>query len=174
MSAAIKAGASEADAVLNRTYLQPLSDDGVNGVSQLLPDYISIFKELCVLRATAPPPTTLKLILETSQLSESEVVAASILAHYAGFDFIKTSSGFCGRGATIEDVRLMKRVAAAAAKKAGDRDPMQIKAAGGVKSFEDLKEMVAAGASRIGASAGVAIAEEAKGGKAAVGNSGGY
>ncbi|KAF2104752.1 deoxyribose-phosphate aldolase [Rhizodiscina lignyota] len=162
LAAAIEAGTTEADAVLNRSYLHRARTTSSSGLLEKLPDYVSTFSDLSKLRYVASRPTTLKLILETSQLSTDEIIAASVLAHYAGFDFIKTSTGFCERGATVEDVRLMKSVAIAAAKETAD-EPMQIKASGGIRSFNDMQKMAAAGATRIGASAGVTIVEEASG-----------
>jgi deoxyribose-phosphate aldolase len=89
-----------------------------------------------------------KVIIETSLLTEEEKVTACLLAKEAGADYVKTSTGFAGGGATIEDVTLMRRVIG---------PEMGVKASGGVKTFEDAQEMVAAGATRIGASAGVKI-----------------
>jgi len=77
-----------------------------------------------------------------------------LAAKNAGADFVKTSTGFSSGGATAEDVRLMRAVVG------GD---IGIKAAGGVRSLDDLKKMVAAGATRIGASASVKILEQARG-----------
>jgi deoxyribose-phosphate aldolase len=93
----------------------------------------------------------LKVIIETVLLSDEEKVIACRLAQAAGADFVKTSSGFAGGGATVEDVRLMRQTV-------GPR--MGVKAAGGIRSYADLVAMVEAGANRIGASAGVKIVEE--------------
>lgn len=159
--AAVDAGAAEADIVLNRTHLH--TDD--NGKNSPDSNYVAIFNELCRLRELAPSPTILKLILETSQLSPDQVVAATVLAHYAGFDFVKTSTGFNGRGASTDDVKLMRKAAHAAAANTPDRLPPQVKASGGIKTYDDLNKMVEAGAGRIGASAGVAIVEAATSGQ---------
>ena len=89
-----------------------------------------------------------KVIIETSLLSDEEKVMASHLALKAKADFVKTSTGFAGGGATVGDVLLMRETVG---------PKMGIKASGGVRSREDAEEMIAAGATRIGASAGIAI-----------------
>ena len=93
---------------------------------------------------------TLKIIIETSVLTEEEKVKLCQLCTQAKADFVKTSTGFTGGGATAEDVKLMKENVAS---------DMQVKASGGVRSREDFDKMLAAGATRIGASAGVKIVE---------------
>lgn len=95
-----------------------------------------------------------KVILETGLLTESEKELACRLAQEAGADFVKTSTGFGPGGATAEDIALMRRTVG---------PEMGVKASGGVRSFADLQQMVAAGATRIGASAGAQIVEEAHG-----------
>ena len=95
-----------------------------------------------------------KVIIEAALLTDEEKVTASTLAKAAGSDFVKTSTGFGPGGATAADVALMRRVVG---------DDMGIKAAGGVRDLEGLKAMVAAGATRIGASAGVRIVQESRG-----------
>ncbi|NOY98909.1 MAG: deoxyribose-phosphate aldolase [Chloroflexi bacterium] len=95
-----------------------------------------------------------KVIIETALLTDEEKVAACLLAKEAGADYVKTSTGFAGGGATVEDVALMRRVVG---------PEMGVKASGGVRSFEDVKNMVAAGATRIGASAGVKIVQGEQG-----------
>ncbi|EPS36846.1 hypothetical protein H072_9634 [Dactylellina haptotyla CBS 200.50] len=93
-----------------------------------------------------------KVIIETSLLpSNEEKIAACYLAAEAGAAFVKTSTGFNGGGATVEDVRLMKR---AVEYKNGE---VKVKASGGVRTFEDAINVIKAGADRIGASSGVAI-----------------
>jgi deoxyribose-phosphate aldolase len=89
-----------------------------------------------------------KVIIEAAYLTDDEKISACSLAKAAGADFVKTSTGFGPGGATIADVALMRRVVG---------DDMGVKAAGGVRDLESLKAMVAAGASRVGASAGVKI-----------------
>ena len=145
---AIEAGARELDMVLNRVMLRA-------------PDYALAFEELKAIRDVAPPKeVTLKLILETALLSREEVVAAVVVAGYAGWDFVKTSTGFNGRGASVEDVVLMGAVSRVVAGKLGEGRVMKVKASGGVRSLEDARRMLDAGAERIGASAGVAIVKE--------------
>lgn len=94
----------------------------------------------------------LKVIIEAVLLSDEEKVVACQLAQAAGADFVKTSTGFAGGGATIEDVRLMRRTVG---------PTMGVKAAGGIRSYADVLAMVEAGANRIGASAGMRIVEQA-------------
>ncbi len=93
-----------------------------------------------------------KVILETALLTNEEKMRASMAAKSAGADFVKTSTGFAASGATAEDVALMRRAVGA---------QMGIKASGGIRTFEDLRKMVGAGATRIGASASVKIIAEA-------------
>ena len=97
-----------------------------------------------------------KVILEVALLTDEEKIAGSTLAKAAGADFVKTSTGFASGGATAGDVALMRRVVGA---------DMGVKAAGGVRDYEGLKAMVAAGATRVGASAGVKIVQESQGQK---------
>jgi deoxyribose-phosphate aldolase len=106
-----------------------------------------------------------KVIIEAALLTDDEKIAASTLAKAAGADFVKTSTGFASGGATVHDVALMRRVVGA---------DMGVKAAGGVRDLEGLKAMVAAGATRVGASAGVKIVQESAGQKPAQGASTGY
>lgn len=91
---------------------------------------------------------TVKVILETALLTDEEKVIACVLSQNAGADFVKTSTGFASGGASPQDVALMRRVVG---------DAMGVKASGGVRSAEDAYAMVEAGATRLGASAGVAI-----------------
>jgi deoxyribose-phosphate aldolase len=95
-----------------------------------------------------------KVIIEAALLTDDEKVTACTLAKAATADFVKTSTGFGPGGATAGDVALMRRVVGR---------EMGVKAAGGVRDLEGLKAMVAAGATRIGASAGVRIVQESKG-----------
>ena len=94
----------------------------------------------------------LKVILETSLLTDEEIVAASLAAKGAGADFVKTSTAFTQKGATVEAVSLMRRTVG--------RD-MGVKASGGIRSFAEAMAMVEAGANRIGTSRGVALMREA-------------
>jgi deoxyribose-phosphate aldolase len=95
-----------------------------------------------------------KVIIEAALLTDDEKITACTLAKAAGADFVKTSTGFGPGGATAHDVTLMRRVVG---------EEMGVKAAGGVRDLEALKAMVAAGATRIGASAGVRIVQESRG-----------
>ncbi|MBK9239359.1 MAG: deoxyribose-phosphate aldolase [Acidobacteria bacterium] len=99
-----------------------------------------------------------KVIIEAAYLSDEEKVTACTLAKAAGADFVKTSTGFGPGGATVADVALMRRVVGA---------DMGVKAAGGVRDLEGLKAMVAAGATRVGASAGVKIVQQSRSGEPA-------
>ncbi len=93
-----------------------------------------------------------KVILETALLNDEQKIHGCVLAKLAGADFVKTSTGFGLSGADPHDVALMRRVVG---------PEMGIKAAGGIRSFEVFRQMMAAGATRIGASAGVSILREA-------------
>jgi deoxyribose-phosphate aldolase len=106
-----------------------------------------------------------KVIIEAVLLTDEEKITACTLSKAAGADFVKTSTGFAAGGATAADVALMRRVVGA---------EMGVKAAGGVRDLEGLKAMVAAGATRVGASAGVKIVQESKGQKPAAAASSGY
>jgi deoxyribose-phosphate aldolase len=96
-----------------------------------------------------------KVIIEAALLTDDEKVAACTLAKAAGADYVKTSTGFGPGGATAADVALMRRAVG---------EELGVKAAGGVRDLDALKAMVAAGATRIGASAGVRIVQESRGG----------
>ena len=104
-----------------------------------------------------------KVIIEAALLTDDEKVTACTLAKAAGADYVKTSTGFGPGGATAADVALMRRVVGA---------EMGVKAAGGVRDLEGLKAMVAAGATRVGASAGVKIVQQARGEKTTAAGSG--
>ena len=95
-----------------------------------------------------------KVIIETALLTDDEKVRACLASKNAGADFVKTSTGFAKGGATVEDVALMRRVVGS---------NLGVKASGGVKGIEDARAMFEAGATRIGASVGVKIAQEASG-----------
>ena len=97
---------------------------------------------------------TCKVIIETALLTDDEKVRACQAAKNAGADFVKTSTGFSKGGATVADIALMRRTVGS---------ELGVKASGGVKSMADARAMVEAGATRIGASVGVKIAQEAAG-----------
>ena len=134
---AIQNGADEIDMVIN---IGALKDGQVETV---LNDIVAVVQ--------AAQDKTVKVILETCLLSEEEIVKACQLCMQAKADFVKTSTGFSTGGATIENVRIMK---------AAIDDTMQVKAAGGIRTYEDLIKMVEAGASRIGTSAGCSIMQK--------------
>lgn len=110
--------------------------------------YSYVFNDIkAVVQAVSVP---VKVILETSLLRPEEIVAGALIAKAAGASFVKTSTGFGGGGATVEDISLMR---------AAVGPSMGVKASGGVRSYQDLCEMIRAGATRIGASSGVAIVQ---------------
>lgn len=99
----------------------------------------------------------LKVIIETALLTDAQKVLACEAAAAAGADFVKTSTGFNGGGATVEDIALMHRTVG---------PDMGVKASGGVRSLADAQAMIAAGATRIGASSGIAIVKGEQGSSA--------
>lgn len=143
----IKLGAQEIDMVINVGALKSHQDELVETDIRGVVDACHRGGAIC------------KVILETALLSADEKVRGSLICKNAGADFVKTSTGFSSGGATAEDVALMRA--------AVGRD-LGVKAAGGVRTLEDLKKMVQAGATRIGASASVRIMEEAQKGDAPV------
>ena len=132
---AIENGADEIDMVLN-----------VGKVKEQ--DFNFIYEEVKAMKE-ACGDLTLKVILETCYLTKEEIKAASEACMKANADFVKTSTGFGTGGALIEDVKIMKAVA----------KDKQVKASGGVRSFEDVEKMVEAGATRIGTSSGVKLVQ---------------
>ena len=138
----IKLGAQEIDMVINIGALKSGQDDVVEADIR------------GVVEASHRGGAICKVILETALLTVEEKVRGSAATKRAGADFVKTSTGFSTAGATAEDVALMRAVVGS---------EIGVKAAGGVRSFEDLKKMVCAGATRIGASASVKIMEQAVG-----------
>jgi deoxyribose-phosphate aldolase len=137
---AIREGATEVDMVIN---IGGLKSRDYEGVEQ---DIAS------VARASHAGNAILKVIIEAALLTDEEKVVACQLAKVAGADFVKTSTGFGPGGATAEDVALMRRVVGPS---------LGVKAAGGIRTYADAQKMIAAGASRIGASASVKIMQEA-------------
>ncbi len=137
---AIREGAAEVDMVINVGALKSR-------------DYERVERDIAsVARACQAGNAILKVIIEAALLTDEEKVIACQLAKVAGADFVKTSTGFGPGGATAEDVALMRRVVGPA---------MGVKAAGGIRTYEAAQKMVAAGATRIGASASVKIMQEA-------------
>jgi len=139
---AIFDGASEIDMVIN---IGALKSGDLQAVERDIQAVIAPCREAKVIS---------KVIIEAALLTDDEKITASALSKAAGADFVKTSTGFASGGATAGDVALMRRVVGA---------DMGIKAAGGVRDYEGLKAMVAAGATRVGASAGVKIVQESTG-----------
>jgi deoxyribose-phosphate aldolase len=138
---AIRDGAKEIDMVINVGRLKGGDDDYV------LRDILS------VVEACRDGSAVSKVIIETALLTDDEKVRACELARRARAHFVKTSTGFSSGGATADDVALMASVVRGAG--------MEVKASGGIRSFSDAKRMIEAGATRIGASASIAIVEEA-------------
>jgi deoxyribose-phosphate aldolase len=138
---AIAAGATEIDMVLPVGALK----DG---------RYETVFRDVETVAQTCHAlDAELKVIIEAAMLSDEEKVAACILSQEAGADFVKTSTGFGPGGATLADVALMRRTVG---------PDLGLKAAGGIRTYADAIAMIAAGATRLGASAGVAIVEGAR------------
>ena len=139
--AALRAGAREIDMVQNIGALRGDERETVE-------EEIALVAAVCH-RAGA----IVKVILENSLLTDDQKVTACMLAKNAGADFVKTSTGFGASGATVADVELMR----------GTVGPeMGVKASGGIRTLDELLKMVAAGATRIGASASVKIMEAAR------------
>ncbi len=136
-SNAIANGATEVDMVINIGALKD-GDDAL------------VLRDIQAVVDAAKGKALVKVIIETCLLSDEEKVRASQLSVQAGADFVKTSTGFSTGGATAEDVALMRKTVG---------PDVGVKASGGVRSEEDLNAMVAAGATRIGASSGVKIME---------------
>ncbi|SEK94181.1 deoxyribose-phosphate aldolase [Carnobacterium iners] len=135
---AINNGATEVDMVINIGALKSNEDD------QVLNDIQKVVE-------AAKGKALVKVIIETCLLTDEEKVRACELAVKAGTDYVKTSTGFSTGGATKEDITLMRKTVG---------EKIGVKASGGIHSKADLEAMVKAGATRIGASAGVAIVSE--------------
>jgi deoxyribose-phosphate aldolase len=139
---AIQNGATEIDMVMNIGALKSR-------------DLKALYNDIAMVVATCHAHNVLcKVIFETSKLTDEEKVIASQVSKMAGADFVKTSTGFGGGGATVADVALMRRVVG---------PDIGVKASGGVRNYQDAQAMVKAGATRIGASAGVAIVKAERG-----------
>ena len=137
---AIRNGAREIDMVINIGALKSR-------------DFKLVYKDIQAI-VEASKPHKVKVILETASLTHDEKVAGCVLSKAAGAAFVKTSTGFGPGGATVDDIILMRSVVG---------DDMEVKASGGIRSTEDARKMIDAGADRIGASASVAIVEGRKG-----------
>jgi len=132
---AIANGATEVDMVINIGALKDKQDELVE-------------RDIRAVVEAAHGKALTKVIIETCLLSEEEKVRACKLSVRAGADFVKTSTGFQAGGATAADISLMRQTVG---------PDIGVKASGGIRSYEDFQAMVAAGATRIGASSGVAI-----------------
>ncbi len=139
---AIMDGARELDMVINIGALKSGDDCAVEHDIRSVAEVAHEYEAIC------------KVIIETALLTDEEKVRASLAAKRAGADFVKTSTGFSKGGATVADVALMRQAVG---------PDLGVKASGGVKGLEDARKMVEAGATRIGASVGVKIAQEAAG-----------
>ncbi len=136
--AAVRAGAQEIDVVLNRHLLAKK-------------DYAAVYNDLHQV-VVAADKVPVKVILETSELTENEKRIACALVKAAGAHFVKTSTGFSKSGATESDIKLMRETVG---------EGFGVKASGGVRSYEDAVKMINAGATRLGTSASVAIVQGA-------------
>lgn len=137
----VEKGATEIDMVMNIGALKGQA-------------YGQVLNDIWMVReVTKRQNVVLKVILETGLLTTEEKIIACLLAEAAGVDFVKTSTGFGNGGATVEDVALMYRVVGKTTK---------VKAAGGIRTFDDALRMIRAGASRLGTSASVKILQEAQ------------
>ena len=137
---AIEDGARELDMVLNIGAMKA-------------GDLKAVEEDIRAVRREAEDPVLLKVIIETCLLTDDEKVKTCQIAKKAGADFVKTSTGFSTGGATVADVALMRKTVGPA---------MGVKASGGIKNFATAAAMIAAGATRIGAGAGVAIVSGAE------------
>lgn len=150
---AIFDGAREVDMVINVGALRSGDDCLVEHDIRLVAEAAHEYNAIC------------KVIIETALLNDDEKVRACRAAKQAGADFVKTSTGFSKGGATVADIALMRRTVGA---------DLGVKASGGVKGLDDARKLVEAGATRIGASVGVKIAQEAAGNRSTVSSSSAY
>ncbi len=137
---AVKDGSDELDMVIN---IGALKDKDYGIVENDIRAVVNVCKD----------KVKLKVIIETCLLTDEEKIKACELAQKAGADFVKTSTGFSTGGATVEDVKLMKEIVG---------QDMEVKASGGVRDYKKAKEMIDAGATRIGASSSVNIVNSKK------------
>lgn len=135
---AVKSGAQEIDMVIN---VCAMKSGNTKAIEQ----------EIEALAAAVEGSAILKVIIEACLLTDEEKVLACQIAKRAGADYVKTSTGFSTGGATVSDVALMRKTVGA---------EMGVKAAGGIRDYATAKAMIEAGASRIGASAGIAIVQQ--------------
>jgi len=138
---AVENGAEELDMVINLSALKSGDYEAVKRDVAAAVDVKRLSNEIVV-----------KVIIETTYLTKEEKVIACTLVKEAGADFVKTSTGFFGKGATVEDVKLMRQTVGS---------DFGVKAAGGIRTYADAVAMIEAGANRIGTSTAVAIVEAA-------------
>ena len=146
-AASIATGAQEVDMVIN---IGLLKDAHYDEVRQDIRGVVKAARSA----GGRSRPVVVKVIIETALLTEFEKRMACILAAEAGADFVKTSTGFSGGGATVEDFRLMRQVVG---------PQMGVKASGGIRNAEAALALLEAGATRLGVSAGVTIIQELSG-----------
>ena len=137
---AIQKGAAEVDMVINISKLKDKKDE-------------EVLKDIKAVVDAADKKALVKVIIETCLLTDEEKERACKLAKDAGADFVKTSTGFSTGGATKEDIALMRKTVGT---------EMGVKASGGVRTYEDAVTMIESGATRIGASASIAIVTASK------------
>ena len=116
-------------------------------------DFKLVEEDIKAVRSAIGKEKILKVIIETAILTNEEKIKATQIIMACGADFVKTSTGFGYPGATVEDVRLLKKVVG---------DKIRIKASGGIRDYETALKLIEAGASRIGTSSGVKIVEQSK------------
>jgi deoxyribose-phosphate aldolase len=133
--AAIEDGAREIDMVMNIGAMKA-------GNLKLVEEDMAAIRKIC------GPEVLLKVILETCLLTTEEIIKACEIAKNTGLDFVKTSTGFSNAGATIEHIALMRKTVGS---------EMGVKAAGGIRTFQDAVNMINAGATRLGTSGGIGI-----------------
>lgn len=134
---AVEKGVSDVDMVIN---IGALKNE----------DYTTVLNDIKAVVDAVDGKAIVKVIIETSLLNKTEKIRVCELAKQAGADFVKTSTGFSTGGATLDDVKLMRATVG---------PKMGVKASGGVRSYEDAVAMIEAGATRIGASSGIAIVQ---------------
>ena len=147
---AVRDGATEVDMVMNVGFMKSGLYDQVEADIRAV---VESARRAGTHRGKNGRSIVVKVILETALLTDEEKVIASVLSRNAGADFVKTSTGFAKGGATAADIALMRRAVG---------PEMGVKASGGVRTKEDAETMIAHGATRIGASASVAILKGAK------------
>lgn len=139
IESALKEGVNELDIVVN---LSAIKSKAYPWIKQEMSWFSKIIHE---------SEAMMKVILETAYLSEEEIIETSKICVDAGVDFMKTSTGYAPEGATVENIKLLRQILP---------DTVGVKASGGIRTYEQAKAMINAGADRIGASSGVKIMEE--------------